>query len=134
MSSRAARHPAVLVPALIVIMFAGSVLVGSAVEYFAVGSSRLDLDSETGVGIAIGGSLLAMAAIAAILFLAFGADQGHGGGDEGHGGGGVPPLPPRDPFGEREPLWWPQFEQDLDAYLREPAGDRRGPERLPALH
>jgi len=130
MSSRAARHPAVILPALIVTMLAGSVLVGSAVEYFAVGTSRLGLDSTTGVGLAIGGSLLAMAAVVAILFLALGTDQGHGDDDHGDGGDDVPPAP-KDPFGE--PLWWPQFEQDFDTYLREPAGNRSGPERLPAL-
>ena len=123
-----------MVPVLIVTMLAGSVLLGSAVEFLAVGTSRLGLDSSSGLAISLGGSLIAMLAIVGIVFFALGTDQGHGRDDEGDGGGGEPPPAPRDPFGEREPLWWPQFEEDLDAYLRAPAGDRGGePERLPAL-
>ncbi len=134
MSSRAVRHPAVLFPALIVTMLAGSVLFGSTVQYFAVDTSLLGLDSSTGAGVSIAGSLLAMVAVVVIVFLALGTDQGHGRDDYGDGGDDVPPpAPPRDPFGESEPLWWPQFEQDLDTYIRQPAGGRGEPERLPAL-
>ncbi len=131
MSSRVARHPVVIFPALILTMLAGSILVGSTVEYFAVGTSRFGLDSSTGVGVSIGGSLLAMAAVVVILFVALGSDQGDGRDDHGDGGSDVPPPAPRDPYGE--PLWWPRFEQDFDAYLRQPAGARSEPERLPAL-
>lgn len=130
MSSRAARHPAVIFPALILTMLAGCILVGSTVEYFAVGTSRLGLDSSGGAGVSIGGSLLAMVAIVVILFLALGTDQGHGRDDHGDGGSDVPPPAPRDPYGE--PLWWREFEQDFDAYLRQP-GSRSEPERIPAL-
>ncbi len=133
MSSRAVRHPAVLFPALIVTMLAGSVLLGSTVQYFAVDTSLLGLDSSTGAGVSIAGSLLAMVAVVGIMFLALGSGHGHGRDDYGDGGDDVPPPAPRDPFGESEPLWWPQFEQDLDTYLRQPAGHRSEPERLPTL-
>jgi hypothetical protein len=122
----------VIVPALIAIMLAGSVLVGSTVQYLAVGTSLLGLDSTAGLGLSIGGSVLAMVAVAVIAFLAFGSDQGHGRDDHGDPGDRVPPTPPKDTFGE--PLWWPQFERDLDDYLRGPASDRSEPERVPALH
>ena len=46
-----------------------------------------------------------------------GPDEPDLGSDDGGGGGGGQrrPKPPSDPGGE--PVWWPQFEQDLADYV-----------------
>ena len=110
--------------ALVVVMTTGAIFIGSTVEMFLVGTSRLGLDSGAGVFVSVACSVLSLAAVA-FLLVALGAGDGHGDDDGGHGGDDEPPSP-EGPSGE--PSWWPDFERDLAAYLREPEHSRSGRE------
>ena len=124
MASRVAGHPALGLMALVVVMTTGAIFVGSTVEMVLVGTSRLGLDSGAGVFVSVACSVLSLGAVA-FLLVALGAGDGHDDDDGGHGGDDEPPSP-EGPSGE--PSWWPDFERDLAAYLREPEHSRSGRE------
>lgn len=123
MLRRLARHPAVILTALNAAMLAGSLFVSSTVQAFLVGTSWLGLASPAGIALSIACSLLAMAAVIAIVFFAISGDDGR---DDGGGEDEDPPPPPEDPDGD--PDWWPEFERELAAYLGDPARSRKSPE------
>jgi len=118
-----ARHPAVVLTALNAAMLTGSLFVSSTVQAFLVGTSWLGLASPAGIALSMACSLLAMAAVIAIVFLALSGDDGR---DDGRGEGDDTPPLPEDPDGD--PAWWPEFERDLAAYLGDPARTREPPE------
>jgi len=109
-----ARHPALSIMVLVVAMLVGSIAVSSTVEVVLVGTSWLGLDSAAGVGLSVAGSILALVVVAVLVFSAL--DAGYGDDDDGRGRD-EPPAP-EGPSGE--PVWWPGFEREFAAYLREP--------------
>ena len=123
---RRIRHPAVVLTALNAAMVAGSLFVSSTVQALLVGTSWLGLASPAGIALSIVCSLLAMAAVIAIVFLAASGDDGR---DDGPGGDEDAPPPPEDP--DDEPDWWPEFERELATYTGNAERGRELPE--PAL-
>ncbi len=114
-----ARYPGLSFLALAVLMPLGSISVSSPVQVVLVDESWLGLDSAAGVCVSVACSILALGAIAFLLYVLLCADDGED--DDGRGGGDEPPAP-EGPSGE--PTWWPQFEQEFAAYVHEPARDR----------
>jgi hypothetical protein len=111
------RHPGLFLMALVVTMLAGSLSVSSTVEVATVGTSWLGLDSAAGLGVSIACSILALVAVAFLVYVGLSAGYGEDD-DDGRGGDDEPPAP-EGPSGE--PVWWPEFERELAAYLREPS-------------
>ena len=74
-----------------------------------------------GIELAASAGALAMVALLACALRSIarepGPDEPDPGTDDGGGGGGGlrRPKPPPDPGGE--PVWWPQFERDLEDYV-----------------
>jgi hypothetical protein len=110
-----AAHPGLTLIALVLAMPVASISVSSTVEVAAVGRSRLGLDSAAGVLVSVTSSVLALAAVAFLLYVVFCAGD-WGDDDDGRGGGDEPPAP-EGPSGE--PDWWPLFEQEFATHLRE---------------
>lgn len=132
MARRLARHPAVLIAALAVSTLLGAAAVGSLVQMFVVGTSRLGLDSPAGVAVSIVVALLSMATIGAIMYVVM---RGAGGYDDddfrrGDDDDRPPPPSPDGPWGE--PEWWPEFEAELGSYLSD-AERRRVKEETPVV-
>lgn len=119
MARRMARHPAVLIAALAVSTLVGAAAVGSLVQVFVVGTSRLGLESPAGVAVSIAVALLSMATIGAIMYVVMRGAGGYDDEDFRRGGedDGPPPPSPDGPYGE--PEWWPEFEAKLGSYLTE---------------
>lgn len=131
MSHRLVRHPGIIITALAVATLVGAFSVGSMVQVFVVGTSRLGLDSPAGVALS---ALCASLATATIIGLLLVVMRGGGGGyddDDFRRGDDEPPPPhaPRGPFGE--PDWWPSFEQEFAIYVDE-RDDARRRGRVPA--
>lgn len=130
MSSRLARHPGVIIAALAAATVVGAFSVGSMVQVFVVGTSRLGLDSPAGVALSAVCAILSTATIVALLFVVM---RGGGRDDDdfrhGDDDDRTPPPTPDGPFGE--PDWWADFEQDFATYTGErDDAPRRG--RIPA--
>lgn len=123
MARRVVTHPGLSLIVLSAVTVAGSISVSSTVEFLAVGTSWLGLDSFAGVCVSVACSILALAAVA---FLAFSALSDGDGEDDAGGGDDDEPPAPEGPSGE--PAWWPRFEQDFTAYAREPERSRSGRE------
>jgi len=119
MSSRLARHPGIIIAALAAATVVGAFSVGSMVQVFVVGTSRLGLDSPVGVALSGVCATLSAATIVALLFVVM-RGSGRDDDDFRHGDDDdrTPPPPSDGPFGE--PDWWADFEQDFATY----AGDR----------
>lgn len=117
MSNRLARHPGVIIAVLAAATVVGAFSVGSMVQVFVVGTSRLGLDSPLGVALSGACATLSAATIVALLFVVM---RGGGRDDDdfrrGNDEDRTPP-PSDGPFGE--PDWWADFEQDFASY----AGD-----------
>jgi len=113
------KHPGLFLMALVVAMLAGSISVSSAVEIVVVGTSWLGLDSAAGLAVSLACSVLALAAVAFLVYVGFSAGHGE---DDDWRGGDEPPAP-EGPSGE--PVWWPEFERELAAYLHEPSRSGR---------
>ncbi len=123
MAYRLVRNPAVLIAALTVATVVGAVSVGSLVQVFTVGTSRLGLESPAGIAVSIVLATLSMGTIAAIMVAILRWAGGHD--DEDWRGGdddGDEPPPTDGPYGE--PDWWPDFERELAAYAAQ--RERRG--------
>jgi len=115
-----ARHPVLLLIALTVVMSVGALSVSSTVEIALVGTSWLGLHSSAGLWVSAACSVLSLAAMLLLLLLLI-LSAGGGEDDDDRGDDDEPPAP-EGPSGE--PAWWPDFERDLDAYLREPERSR----------
>ena len=123
MASRVAGHPALGLMALVVVMTTGAMSVSSTVEVALVETSWLGLDSVAGVVMSVACSVLSLGAVA-FLLLALGASDGEDD-DDGREGDDEPPAPEGP---SHDPAWWPDFEREFAAYLREPAHSRSGRE------
>jgi hypothetical protein len=115
-------HPALSLMALVAFMTTGALSVSSTVEMFLVDTSWRGLNSVAGVFVSVACSILSLAAVAFLLLVALGAGGGEDD-DHGHEGDDEPPAP-QGPSGE--PTWWPDFEREFEAYLREPEHSRSG--------
>ena len=122
-------HPALSVMALLVVMTTGAISVSSTVEMFLVDTSWLGLDSVAGVFVSVACSVLSLVAVAFLLLVILGAGGGADD-DDGRGGDDEPPAP-QGPSGE--PSWWPDFEREFEAYLREPEHSLGGSETRPTI-
>jgi hypothetical protein len=127
MSRRLVRHPGVIIAALAAATVVGAFSVGSMVQVFVVGTSRLGLDSPAGVALSAVCAALATATIVGLMFVVMRGGGGHDDDDWRHGDDDVPPPPaPDGPYGE--PEWWRDFEHEFSTYVREPSHTRRGDE------
>ena len=116
------RHPVLCLMALLVAMTTAAISMSSAVEVFLVGTSWLGLDSAAGVFMSVACSFLSLLAVSFLLLVALVGADGEDD-DDGRGGDGEPPVP-EGPSGD--PAWWPDFEREFAAYLREPEHSRSG--------
>ncbi len=131
MSSSLARHPSVIIAALVAATVVGAFAVGSLVQVFVVGTSRLGLESPAGVALSAVCAILASATIVGLMFVVMRGGGGYDDEDFRHGEDdpSPPPPPPDGPFGE--PEWWAEFEREFATY----AGERdefRSRDRVPA--
>ncbi len=114
------QHPGLTFLALVGAMLAGSISVSSVVGFVLVERSWLGLESPAGLGLSVVCSVLALVAVAFLVFVCLSAGYGEDDSDDdddGRGGDDWPPAP-EGPSGE--PVWWPEFEREFAEHLREP--------------
>jgi hypothetical protein len=90
----------------------------------------LGLATPTSAPVAIGFVLSLWLLVVGMVFCVYIRDEpgdGRGEGDDAPGGGNGGGGPPRKPAPEGGPAWWPQFERDFRAYVK----DQRVPLRTP---
>lgn len=127
-SRRLVHHPGVIIATLALATVVGAFSVGNMVQVFAVGTSRVGLDSPGGVALS---AVCALLSAATIVFIMFVIMHGSGGDDfrRGDDDDDVPPPPePDGPYGE--PEWWADFEREFANYSSESSSSRRRSEPL----
>ena len=126
------RHPAVLIATLFVATLVGAVAVGSLVQVFVVGTSRVGLESPAGVAVSVVLALLSIGTIAAIMVAVARGAGGRDDDDFRSGDDRDKPPPTDGPWGE--PEWWPDFERELASYMTDSERGRRRDDAPVVVH